>query len=130
MNDTFPESKRIQPRTRMQRAKTYAKGWAAALVATVAALAIARANGVPLSDVGLYALGVCLIDQPLTLWLYTLRDEAIKDQNKTIEAGDFEAAEKTHTGYTIVMFILLVFSLLVWTPLRWGAVFAVAMGWL
>jgi len=127
---TLPESQRIKPRTKMQRAKSYAKGWAMAAIATTAAVAIGTANGVPMENVGLFALGACLLDEPLLWWYWAAHTNAAKKQQKALEDEDFDMAKKYHTAHSFITVGLLLFSLTIWTPLRWGAVFAMAMGWL
>jgi len=129
-NDTLPESERIKPRTRMQRAKSYARGWIMAAVATAGAVAIGIANGVPMEDVGLFALGACLIDEPLTWFFYGFHDRSVAEQQEAVKDGRIEDAKKHHTVFAFIGLGALLFAMGIWAPLRWGAVFAVAMGWL
>lgn len=127
---TFDESKRIKPPSRMARVKSYARGWALALIVGGGAVAIAHVNGIDPEKVMVYAIVAALLEEPLAWGWIALTDGAVELQQEGERKGNVEVFESAHRSKTVIDTLLLVFKYLFWMPLRWGIVYATALGWL
>lgn len=129
-DEKFDESKRIKPMARMKRVKVYAKGWALALVVGGGAVALAHASGAGAEKVAIYALVAALLEEPIAWLSFAMTDRAVQQQQEAESRGDATSFGQIYTAKTAVATALLVFVIFVWLPLRWGIVYATALGWL
>ncbi len=126
----FDESKRIANPTGWKKWKWRLMSFGMALSMAAGAVLIGAVNGIPVQRIAAYCLVAWVAGRPVAWVNRLLRESSVVAQKEAEEAGDAEKFADLGTGHHLATLATLLFSLLFWIPLRWGIVYATALGWL
>jgi len=129
-DEKFDESKRIKVHTGWEKFRGRGIAFGIALGMAAGAVALGHVNSIAAERVAVYCLVAWMAGRPVVWANRHIHKTLSAKQAAEESAGDVDGFNATRAGYLLLTLPLLAFSLLFWVPLRWGIVYATALGWL